>query len=480
MGYEMKEKVEQVFVSGKFRVIHAGHLRLFRTASELGKRLIVALDVESLTSEEIHWRKSILKNIEYVDQVVEFDKNLESLIRKIQPDIIIKGHEFRDAENVEAKVLDEFGGKLVFTSGANFYSESDLIGSNDSEFVEKLAKLPQDFMTRNNISTNRILSTLEAFKDLKVCVIGDLIIDEYINCHPLGMSQEEPTVVVTPVDSRRYFGGAGIVAAHCRSLGSSTSFITVTGEDEISEWASVKAKEYGLETFRIIDNSRPTTLKQRFRSGTQTLLKISHLNQDYLDRQKEQTLLDYFNQIAPELDVLIFSDFSYGVLSQNVVDEILKIAVTEGIFVSADSQSSSQIGNLGKFKNIDLISATEREARLELKDGTSGLVVVTESLRTHLSAKYLLLKMGGDGVLISGEDEYGKMIATDEISAINKNPVDTSGAGDSMLAGASLALACGASVQEAALLGSLLAAIQVGRIGNIPISQEAVNSYLQL
>jgi bifunctional ADP-heptose synthase (sugar kinase/adenylyltransferase) len=199
-----------------------------------------------------------------------------------------------------------------------------------------------------------------------------------------------------------------------------------------------------------------------------------------LDRQKEQTLLDYFNQIAPELDVLIFSDFSYGVLSQNIVDEILKIAVTEGIFVSADSQSSSQIGNLGKFKNIDLISATEREARLELKDGTSGLVVVTESLRTHLSAKYLLLKMGGDGVLISGEDEYGKMIATDEISAINKNPVDTSGAGDSMLAGASLALACGASVQEAALLGSLLAAIQVGRIGNIPISQEAVNSFLQL
>jgi sugar/nucleoside kinase (ribokinase family) len=107
-------------------------------------------------------------------------------------------------------------------------------------------------------------------------------------------------------------------------------------------------------------------------------------------------------------------------------------------------------------------------------------VVVTESLRTHLSAKYLLLKMGGDGVLISGEDELGKMIATDEISAINKNPIDSSGAGDSMLAGASLALACGASVQEAALLGSLLAAIQVGRVGNIPIDQETVHSFLQL
>jgi rfaE bifunctional protein kinase chain/domain len=324
------------------------------------------------------------------------------------------------------------------------------------------------------------MSILKSLQDLQVCVVGDLIIDEYINCHPLGMSQEEPTVVVTPVDSRRYFGGAGIVAAHCKSLGSKTSLITVTGEDEISEWASAKSKEYGVETLRIIDNSRPTTLKQRYRSGTQTLLKISHLNQDYLDKQKEQELIDYFIQIAPKLDVLIFSDFSYGVLSQHVVDEILKITAKERIFVSADSQSSSQIGNLGKFRSIDLISATEREARLELKDGTSGLVVVTESLRTHLSAKYLLLKMGGDGVLISGEDELGKMIATDEISAINKNPIDSSGAGDSMLAGASLALACGASVQEAALLGSLLAAIQVGRVGNIPIDQETVHSFLQL
>jgi rfaE bifunctional protein kinase chain/domain len=476
----MKEKVEQVFVSGKFRVIHAGHLRLFRTALELGQKLIVALDVEGLTTEEIHWRRTILNNIEYIDQVVEYNKNLDSLIRKIKPNLIIKGHEFRDAENVEAKVLNEFGGKLIFTSGANFYSESDLIGSNDSEFIKTLAKLPQDFMTRNDISTNRIMSILKSLQDLQVCVVGDLIIDEYINCHPLGMSQEEPTVVVTPVDSRRYFGGAGIVAAHCKSLGSKTSLITVTGEDEISEWASAKSKEYGVETLRIIDNSRPTTLKQRYRSGTQTLLKISHLNQDYLDKQKEQELIDYFIQIAPKLDVLIFSDFSYGVLSQHVVDEILKITAKERIFVSADSQSSSQIGNLGKFRSIDLISATEREARLELKDGTSGLVVVTESLRTHLSAKYLLLKMGGDGVLISGEDELGKIIATDEISAINKNPIDSSGAGDSMLAGASLALACGASVQEAALLGSLLAAIQVGRVGNIPIDQETVHSFLQL
>lgn len=476
----MKEKANLVFVSGKFRVIHAGHMRLFRTATDYGQTLVVALDIEGLTPEEIYWRESILRNIEYVNRVIKYEGEIEKVLQDVRPNIVIKGHEFRSAENPESKILSSYGGRLIFTSGANFYSESDLIGRNDTEFIEKLTTMPQSFMFRNKITTDRLLKLINDFSKLRVCVIGDLIIDEYINCHPLGMSQEEPTVVVTPVDSRKYFGGAGIVAAHCKSLGASTTFITVTGEDETSKWAQEKALEYALESFSVVDISRPTSLKQRYRSGNQTLLKISHLTQDFLDAEKELELIEIFSNLANRLDVLIFSDFSYGVLSPQIVERILEIATQHKIFVSADSQSSSQIGNLGKFKNIQLISATEREARLELKDNTSGLVVVAEGLRKELNSKNLLLKMGGDGVLISARDDNGQMLTTDEIASINKNPVDTSGAGDSMLAGASLALASGATIYEAALLGSILAGIQVGRLGNVPIAQETVKSVLQL
>jgi rfaE bifunctional protein kinase chain/domain len=421
-----------------------------------------------------------LRNIEYVDRVIEFDGDIEKVLKDIRPQIVIKGYEFRDAVNAEAKVLAEYGGKLVFTSGANHYSESDLIGSSDSEFIGKLALMPQEFMTRNRITTDHLLKVVQNFSKLRVCVIGDLIIDEYINCHPLGMSQEEPTVVVTPVDKKMFFGGAGIVAAHCKSLGAKTTFITVTGEDEASKWAKEKAIEYELKSLNVVDATRPTTLKQRYRSGTQTLLKISHLTQNFLDAQKEAELIKYFSKVAKELDVLILSDFSYGVLSPQVVEQILTIASQFELFVSADSQSSSQIGNLGKFRTVNLISATEREARLELKDSTSGLVIVAEGLRVQLESTNLLLKMGGDGVLISSEDDTHQMLPTDEIAAINRNPVDTSGAGDSMLAGASLSLAAGASIYEAALIASVLSGIQVGRLGNVPISQETLRSVLQL
>lgn len=129
----MQDKAQIVFVSGKFRVIHAGHMRLFRTATDYGNNLVVALDTRGLSAEESHWRANILGNIEYVERVIEFDGDIQKLLREIRPQIVIKGHEFRDAVNVEAKVLAEYGGKLVFTSGANYYSESDLIGSSDSD-----------------------------------------------------------------------------------------------------------------------------------------------------------------------------------------------------------------------------------------------------------------------------------------------------------------------------------------------------------
>jgi rfaE bifunctional protein kinase chain/domain len=476
----MNAKVNKVFISGKFRVIHAGHLRLFRTANEIGNNLVVALDVAGLNHEEIDWRLKILSNIDHISKVLTFESDVSDVLRTTKPDVVLKGQEFRDAANPELEIIKEYGGKLVFSSGANFFSESDMISDTDEELLTKIISLPQDFISRNGLSTRQLISTISSFSNLNVCVIGDLIVDEYINCHPLGMSQEEPTIVVTPIDKKRFFGGAGIVAAHCQSLGAKTTFITATGDDEIANWAIETAKTYKLTIKNTVDKTRPTTLKQRFRSGSQTLLKVSQLTQDFLASNHEDQVVNTFEEISDTLDVLIFSDFSYGLLTPNVVERIMRIAGEKKILIAADSQSSSQIGSLDKFEGANLISATEREARLELKNSTSGLVVIAENLRAVLNSQNLLLKLGPDGVLISASDSTGKTLATDEISSLNKNPIDTSGAGDSMLAASTLALATGADIYEAALIGSILSAIQVGRIGNTPISQDVVNVLLAL
>ena len=136
---------------------------------------------------------------------------------------------------------------------------------------------------------------------------------------------------------------------------------------------------------------------------------------------------------------------------------------------AADSQSSSQVGDISRFHGMNLITPTEREARISARNHEDGLVVMAEQLRKQASAENLLIKLGEEGVLIHPGETDPHFGLDDRISALNSAAKDTSGAGDSLLIASAMALASGASIWEAACIGSLAAAIQVGRIGNTPI-----------
>jgi bifunctional ADP-heptose synthase (sugar kinase/adenylyltransferase) len=173
-------------------------------------------------------------------------------------------------------------------------------------------------------------------------------------------------------------------------------------------------------------------------------------------------------------DILVFSDFNYGCLPQSLVDKIILKAKLEGVIVAADSQSSSQVGNIARFKNANLITPTEREARISLRDQENGLVILSEKLRIESNAKNILLKLGEEGLMIHSDTYGAGDWLTDQIEALNRAPRDVAGAGDSLLISSALALAAGGNIWEAAYIGSLAAAVQVGRVGNIPIKQEEI------
>jgi hypothetical protein len=284
------------------------------------------------------------------------------------------------------------------------------------------------------------------------------------------MSQEDPTIVVTPVDSISFVGGAGIVAAHAANLGASVHFVSVTGSDGARDFILEKLAESNVETCLLVDASRPTTLKQRFRSKGKSLLRVSHLHQDSisLDLQKEMMLI--LEKMMDSCDLLVFSDFNYGCLPQTLVDQITFLAKKNHVMIAADSQSSSQVGDISRFKSVDLLTPTEREARISTRNREDGLVILAEQLRQQSSACNILLKLGEEGVLIHAKNDGAKQgWFTDRINALNSTPKDVAGAGDSLLITSALTLASGGSIWEAACLGSLAAAIQVGRVGNTPI-----------
>lgn len=471
-------KADKVLIPGKFEVIHAGHIRLFRTGKQLAKKTIVALDINGLAEEEVTWRIGALNGLKIIDQIETYDLNVLETISILKPDLVLKGQEFANLHNLESDYLESYGGKLIFSSGSAFYSEGDLTKSSNSNSSIDIYKSGQEFLSRNNIDKSGLKKTISNFHNLRTCVIGDLIIDEIINCHPVGMSQEEPSIVVTQIDSKKFIGGAGIVAAHCSALGSRTTFVTVLGDDASADWAKSELGKFGLKLNVIQDSNRVTNLKQRFKSGQQVLLKLNHYSQSILSQNTEKKIIEYFQENIDNFDLLILSDFSYGVISNTLAASLISIAKEAKVFVAADSQTSSQIGNIGKFQGVDLITPTELEARLEVRNENCGLVVLAENLMKQMQTRNIVLKLGSDGVLLLGYNTKNELIRTDQVPALNKYPVDVSGAGDSMLAAAALLLACGENLYVASYLGSIVSAIQISRLGNIPVSAKDVEEML--
>jgi len=462
-----------VFVSGTFNIVHPGHLRLLRFAAECGDCLVVGVlgngRAPNAQLDEA-MRYEGVAAISWVNHAFLLHDAPEDFIAELKPAVVVKGKEHENADNPELAAIEAYGGQLLFGSGDTTFSSLELL-RNETELINYSSIIkPKEFIERHRLGVGALASALDAMESLQVCVIGDTIVDEYVQCDPLGMSQEDPTIVVTPIMTERFVGGAAIVAAHARSLGArSVDFISVCGDDDTARYVGERLATYGVDANLLKDDSRPTTLKQRFRAGNKTLLRVSHLRQHKISKALQQQALDRVFAALDHADLLIFSDFNYGVLAQELVDQITKECHRRKIMMVADSQSSSQVGDVSRFKGTALITPTEREARIALSNYEDGLVVLAESLRQRAKAENVVITLGSEGLLIHAKMEKKGQWLTDRLAALNLAPKDSAGAGDSLLVCTAMAMALGRSIWESLYLGSLAAACQVGRIGNVPL-----------
>jgi len=473
---EIKDKLPEngnvVFVSGNFNIIHPGHLRLLNFAAECGDHLVVGVlgdnNGSSLLKEE--FRLEGVESIGVVDFAFILYHPPEEFIDMLRPAFVVKGKEHELRDNNEFAVLESYGGKLLFSSGEVRFSSLDLLQRDILETDFSPIHKPSVFLKRHNFKFNDLVSLIKRFNEIHVVVVGDLIVDDYVNCEPLGMSQEDSTIVVTPIKNDRFIGGAGIVAAHTKGLGANVSYFCVTGDDEIAEFAANKIQGHGVDYYFIVDKTRPTTLKQRFRAKGRSLLRVNHLRQHDISHEIADKIYDQMVEKLNDADVLIFSDFSYGCLTKRLIDQLIDYCHQNDIAMTADSQASSQMGDITRFKGMSLITPTEYEARLGIRDFSSGLAVISQKLHKLNNSKHVIVTLGSEGSLIQTPNTNDTGFETDRLPAFNTAPKDNSGAGDSLLACASLTLAAGADIWQSAYLGSIAAACQVSRLGNNPLT----------
>ncbi len=465
------------FVSGNFNVLHPGHMRLLRFASERADRLIVGvLSVAVSRAQGIYpdaQRVVALQHLDLVDEVHLIETSLEEFLERLQPDVVVKGREHRDRYNIEEEALRVYGGRLVFAQGD---SSMDLVDTSGSGIAALRASSKiAGYRSRREIDSIRLRALVDRFSAVHVWVVGDLIVDDYVDCRPLGMSREDASLAVTPIASRRFVGGAGVVAAHVAGLGAAARLASVVGDDEPGEFARDDLKARGVEALLPIDRDRPTTVKVRYRVDTATLLRVNRLSQlsigNALQQQFLRDLTSWAELVPRGSSALLFADFNYGCLPQVLVDAMIGVAKSVGLIITADSQTSSQLGDVGRFCGTDLLTPTEHEARVAMRDMEDGLVVLADALQRRTDAKNIIMTLGDQGALLHVA-EGGASYVTDQIPSLASEAVDTAGAGDSLFATATVAMCAGANIWEAAYLGNLAAAIQVSRSGNIPIQRE--------
>ena len=477
---------------GHFNVIHPGHIRYFRAAKQHGNQLVVALEGDSQLSKserteifsEVE-RAEAVSELDIIDHVVILDKgSLAELIEIIRPSILVLGKEFEGVRfNKVRDAVDKItqqDGEVTYSAGETHYAGSDLFFVSQNELEKTRWNQFKIALKNQDINFPNLLKKFTDKKPIEILVIGDTIVDQYVACDPIGMSNEAPVIVVKELESREFVGGAGIVAAHIAALGAKATFISITGKDRNAEFVEDSLQNYGVATHLLVDESRPTTYKIRYMAENQKLFRVSRLKEHGASIEVEEKIIHRILDLAPSISGIVVCDFVYGVITPRILSTIQRISKENNLPLFGDLQCSSQVGNVAKFKDFELLCPTEREARIALSNHDDGVEYLANLLIQKTRVPNLILKLGAEGFIayslgkMGGESQF---LRRQYFPALSVNPVDVAGAGDSLLAALSVGMMSGFSTMESAALGSCVAAIGVMRTGNLPVQIEELRKF---
>jgi rfaE bifunctional protein nucleotidyltransferase chain/domain len=478
-------KKSVVMCHGTFDLVHPGHLRHLHYAKTKGNVLIVSLTCDAHIHKAHHrpfvpqeLRAINLAALEMVDYVI-IDKNetpLENLAR-LQPDYFAKGYEYQEGGRLHPKtqqehdVIQGYGGEILFTPGDVVYSSSAIIEAKPPNLaIEKLMLL----MEAEGISFDRLRKVLDASQGIRVHVVGDTIVDSLTYTTMIGGMTKTPTPSVRHDSRADFVGGAAIVCEHLRAAGADVSFSTVLGEDPLKDFVLEKLAKAGVKVEPIIDRTRPTTNKNAFVCGGYRLLKVDVLDNRSISDNIVERIAGQIGDSGAK--AVVFSDFRHGIFNRRTIPQLTQ-AIPAGTFRVADSQVASRWGNVLEFKGFDLITPNEREARFATADQDTGVRPLAAQLHEESGCGVVILKLGEKGLLTCRSphrpDEEGPR-AFFVVDSFTDQVVDAVGAGDALLAYATLSMVADGSAVVASILGSMAAALECERDGNIPITKADV------
>ena len=290
------------------------------------------------------------------------------------------------------------------------------------------------------MNKERLVEIISNFRKVKMAVVGDLMLDDYIIGNVERISPEAPVPVVSVKEERFVLGGAGNVINNLATLGVNTDGV-IRSED------------------------RPTIVKKRVLGGNQQLLRIDWEDPSNINEILEDAILDNLKNNIEEIDAIILSDYDKGVLTERVAKEIIKLARKYNKIVTVDPKPS----NILNYYRASSMTPNRKEAYESAKlPRKTDIDIVGKTLRDNLQLDNLLLTRSEEGVSIYTED------TVTNIPTFAKEVYDVTGAGDTVISVYTLSKAAGASWEEAARIANTAAGVVVGKIGASTATKEEI------
>jgi len=310
----------------------------------------------------------------------------------------------------------------------------------------------------------------DSFKNYPIAVVGDIMLDTYWWGNTDRISPEAPVPVVALQHIEYRMGGASNVALNLAALGAPVSIFSVTGDDTDGLLLEKLMQEKGIETSGVLKNeARETTNKIRIISRSQHLLRLDKETTADLPADIEATFLQKtikaFEDLKPA--AVIFEDYNKGVITENVITSLIAWCKANKVITTVDPKRK----NFFAYKNVTIFKPNLKETKealnlIDIKTNIAGLSNVHHLLNNHLSHDISLVTLSEKGVFVQ-RDEQASMLP-----AHLRNIADVSGAGDTVIAVATLVYAATGDLKLMAEIANLAGGLVCEEVGTVAIDKE--------
>ncbi len=472
---EQNKKI--VLCHGVFDLVHPGHIIHFEEAKKLGDILVVSVTSKQYVrkgpgrpyfNDEL--RLKFLSSIECIDYVMLSEGyTADDIIEAVEPDLYVKGEEYKCAEDditgkisEETELVKRHGGNVAYTAGQVF-SSTRLINQALPALSPDVKEYMKEFSRKYSLKDIRELT--EKMRNLKVLVVGDGIIDEYIYCTVQGLMSKDMGYSSRYHYTEKYPGGSFAIARHLASFSDEVTIMSVVGMEEGLHSLILDELGNRMRIDLVYSREFETIVKTRyvsFNEKREEVHKIFSINNLPTPMRIDETSMcawkEKLKEKAGQYDAVILCDFGHGLIDHEVMDILQKQAAF--LAVNCQTNSSNYGKNLiTKYERADVFALDQRELGLAFSDYQQSEEAALLKLSEHFGSPGWLTRGSKGAAYVENHN-----IKT--CPAFTLKVKDTIGAGDAFFAVASLSAAAGACAEEGAFLGNIAGALAANIAGN--------------